>query len=177
MGKNETMTPTPIDTPTEKVGLRPCPCCGSASVVYSENFKNIRCNNCWIRTEPGGYEKCKSAWNTRAPDAALAQTKAMLDEKRSNKTWRERLSYMSGTVGQLTVLQEMEDYIDRLEQENKAALDLAERHMNEKHEALTTIARQKEVIEKIKKLCENCPDDKRVAAYSILSILSNTRGE
>lgn len=59
--------------------LKSCPYCGSSSVVYSEQFKNIRCNNCWVRTEPGSYEKCKATWNTRHPDAALAQKQKLKD--------------------------------------------------------------------------------------------------
>ena len=46
--------------------LLPCPFCGSESVVYSVNFRNVRCNNCWCRTEPGDEDKATAEWNRRA---------------------------------------------------------------------------------------------------------------
>ena len=65
-----------VDRETEQ-GLLPCPFCGSKSVVWSEHFRRVRCNGCFIGTAPLGdfrYEpdnlarlKANSitAWNTR----------------------------------------------------------------------------------------------------------------
>lgn len=61
-------------------GLLPCPFCGSKSVVWSENFRRVRCNGCFIGTAPLGdfrYQpealarlKANSiaAWNTRTAE-------------------------------------------------------------------------------------------------------------
>ena len=46
--------------------LLPCPFCGGESVVYSVDFRNVRCNNCWCRTEPGDADKATAEWNRRA---------------------------------------------------------------------------------------------------------------
>lgn len=58
--------------------LLPCPFCGSASTVWSEGFRRVRCNGCFIGTtslgdhahSPEVLAKLKAesitAWNTRA---------------------------------------------------------------------------------------------------------------
>ncbi len=66
--------------------LLSCPFCGSNSVVWSEHFRRVRCNRCYIGTAPLGNHPYKpetlislkaqsiAAWNTRSrPTEAAAQ--------------------------------------------------------------------------------------------------------
>lgn len=45
--------------------MLPCPFCGHTSVVYSAQFRRVRCNNCFMGSYLGPREQCVAAWNTR----------------------------------------------------------------------------------------------------------------
>lgn len=69
-------TPAPHHQPPEALerALLPCPFCGSASVVWSETFKRVRCNGCFIGSPgpnpvPSSREAAIAAWNRRTPPA------------------------------------------------------------------------------------------------------------
>lgn len=65
-----------VESPLD--ALAGCPCCGSESVVWSDAFNRVRCNNCYIGTQRvphdvanlRGREVVKAeafaAWNARA---------------------------------------------------------------------------------------------------------------
>lgn len=66
------------DRPT--ADLKPCPFCGSDSVVWSEEYRRVRCNSCFMGTtqrrgEPradGEREKEIARWNRRALSSEAA---------------------------------------------------------------------------------------------------------
>lgn len=93
--------PQPTDE-TAFPELLPCPCCGSDSVVWSDNFCRVRCNNCFIgtsRNRHSVYEFAKAeaiaAWNRRDGSGPLheqlrqAKYRTLPDENgEGGETWR-----------------------------------------------------------------------------------------
>lgn len=69
-------------TPPETM-LLPCPFCGQDAAVYSDQFRHVRCNNCFARTQQGPEEVVSKDWNTRpAQSPALAEAIGALERIR-----------------------------------------------------------------------------------------------
>lgn len=120
-----------MTTPKQGEELLPCPCCSAAARVCREMSGrwSINCLKCLLATHHFGTEEgAVSAWNTRQPDAALAQKSQSLSFIEPYEGW-EIIVAADGTFHHVPNKETIERFQQKAAMLDKAVrvLELAKR--------------------------------------------------